>query len=270
MIDSTSPPVVLVFAGADPSGGAGIQASIESIASHGCHAVTIVTAITVQDTDNVHGYAPLDAEIIVDQARTILEDMPVSTIQIGMIGSTEAVEAINSILIDYPDIPVILDPILVAGGGTTLAETDVLDAIKHLLLPLTTILTPNTIEAYALAAGADTLDACAFSILEYGCDYILITGTHDNTTNVTNSLYSIENSLVRRFEWERLPHQYHGSGCTLSASIAAIIANGIEPIEAIKQAQEYTWNALSSGHRLGMGQHIPNRFFWANSGYDKN
>ncbi len=264
------PPAVLVFAGSDPTGGAGIQASIESITSAGCHPVTVVTAITIQDTEDVHGYAPLDHEIIIEQARAVLEDIPINAIHIGMIGSADAAEAIHSILIDYPDIPVVLDPILFAGGGTPLADEDIAEIMVNLIMPLTTIVTPNSNEAYTLSPGADSLDACANSMLDYGCEYVLITGTHNSTTNVVNTLYSADSSSATRYEWDRLPNSYHGSGCTLAASIAAHIAKD-ESIEiAVKKAQEFTWNALKHGTRMGMGQYIPNRFYWTSFNQNKN
>ncbi len=270
MIYSKTPPVVLVFAGSDPTGGAGAQAAIESIVSAGCHPVTVITAITVQDTQDVHGYAPLDHEIIIEQARTVLEDIPVSAIHIGMIGSAEAAEAIHSILIDYPDIPVVLDPILFSGGGSPLADDEIAEIMIGMILPIATIITPNSNEAYTLSPGADSLDACANSMLDYGCEHVLITGTHSSTANVVNSLYSADTANVMKFEWDRLPNTYHGSGCTLAASIAAYIALD-EPIEvAVKKAQKYTWNSLKHGTRMGMGQYIPNRFFWTSGNQDNN
>ncbi|THB63088.1 MAG: hydroxymethylpyrimidine/phosphomethylpyrimidine kinase [Gammaproteobacteria bacterium] len=257
------PPVVMSFAGTDPSGGAGIQAAIEAISSHGCHASTVVTCVTVQDTENVYGFAPLDPDVVIDQARAILEDMSVSAFHIGMIGNADTAEAINSILVDYPDIPVVLDPVLAAGGGTPLADGELIDAILNMLLPVTTVVTPNTKEAFTLSYGADTTDACAISLLESGCEAVLLTGTHDSTDKVTNSFYQAENPEVHRFDWDRLSHEYHGSGCTLAASIAAFMATGMEPLDAVIKAQEYTWFTLVNANRIGMGQLIPDRLFWA-------
>lgn len=264
MTENRSVPVVLVFAGHDPSGGAGAQADIEAIVSMGCHAAIVITALTVQDTARVHRFMPVEAMFVMEQARAILEDMPVTAIKIGMIGSVENVEAIHTVLIDYPQIPVVLDPVIASGGGTQLAGDDVVEAIRELLFPLATLVTPNSLEARALAPDGDTLDACAQEILESGCEYLLITGTHENTPDVVNVLYS---NLRRmdEYHWKRLPASYHGSGCTLAAAIAGLFAHGSEPFSAIRQAQEYTHEALTAGHRIGMGQHIPNRLFWVNS-----
>ncbi len=255
-------PVVMTLAGNDPTGGAGLQADIEAIASMGAHAVPVVTALTVQDTLNVMRLDPVDSTIVIEQARAVLEDIPVAAIKIGLIGSLENIEVIHTLLHDYPDIPVVLDPILRAGGGSRLASDEMHTALLELLLPYTTVLTPNSEEARTLAHEADTLDACAQELLDTGCELVLITGTHENSEAVDNRLYG-NHRLLETFSWERLPHSYHGSGCTLSSAIAGLLAQGLEPFTAIHEAQEYTWESLKQGYRLGMGQHHPNRLFWA-------
>jgi len=255
-------PVVLVFAGSDPSGGAGIQADIEALASHGCHTAPVITAITVQDTQDIQSMAPLDGLLVAEQARAALEDMPVAAIKIGLLGSVEVAEAINPILADYPDIPVVLDPVLSTGAGTGLADEEILEVMEALLMPFTTVLTPNSVEARVLAPDADNLDACAMSILEQDVEFVLITGTHENTDHVINRLYS-NHRLLESFTWERLSGSFHGSGCTLASSIAGLLAQGLEPFSAIHEAQEYTWETLRHGYRIGMGQALPNRLFWA-------
>lgn len=260
-------PVVMALSGSDPSGGAGIQADIEALASHGCHCAPVITAVTVQDTQDIKSYTPLDGTLIMEQARAVLEDMPVVAIKIGLLGSTEAVEAIHSVLHDYPDIPVVLDPVLASGGGTALADDELLEALSGLLLPNTTVLTPNSLEARLLAPEADNLDACAMALLDKGCEFVLITGTHENTPHVVNSLYG-NHRVLETFNWERLPGSFHGSGCTLAASIAGLLAQGLEPFSAVHEAQEYTWEALAHGYRVGMGQPIPNRLFWARTEED--
>lgn len=255
-------PVVMVFSGNDPSGGAGIQADIEALISHGCHTAPVITALTVQDTQDVIGYTPLDSALIVEQARAVLEDMPIAAFKLGLLASSEAVEAVHSILHDYPDIPVVMDPVLSSGSGTVIADDDAIDAMVELLLPQATVLTPNSLEARILAPEADSLDACAMALLARGTEFVLITGTHENTPQVINTLYA-NNRVMESFTWDRLEGGFHGSGCTLAASIAGLLAQGLEPFTAIHEAQEYTWQALSEGYRIGMGQRIPNRLFWA-------
>ena len=265
---SDIPPIVLCFGATDPSGGAGLQADILTIASMGCHPLSVVTAITVQDTGGVDDMLPIDSEWVSDQARAVLEDMPVAAFKIGLLGSVENIAAIAEIISDYPDIPLVFDPVLASGRGDELVSEDMLDALRELLLPQTTILTPNSIEARRLIQDEDNDDdnpdlaECAKRIILLGCEYVLVTGTHEHTPKVINTLYG-ERGLVRSDSWTRLPGIYHGSGCTLSSAIASLLANGLTLEEAVKEAQEYTWQALQFGFRPGMGQHIPDRLFWA-------
>ena len=262
------PPIVLVFAATDPSGGAGLQADIMTLSSMGCHPLSVVTAVTVQDTMGVDGVSPIDAEWVSDQARCVLEDVPVAAFKLGLLGSVEQIAAIAEIVSDYPEVPLILDPVLTSGRGDELASEEMVIALKELLVPQTTILTPNTLEARRLAADdpeeGEALDLaeCARRIITSGCEYVLVTGTHENTAQVVNTLYG-QNGVVRSDAWHRLPGSYHGSGCTLASAIAATIANGLEISDAVKDAQEYTWQTLRAAFRPGMGQHIPDRLFWA-------
>lgn len=273
MASAPPPPIVLAFAGTDPTGGAGIQADLLTLSSMGCHALSVITAITVQDTAGVEDVQAVDSDWVSDQARLVLEDMPVAAFKIGLIGSIENVAAIAEVVSDYPDVPLILDPVLASGRGDELATEDMVAAMRELLIPQTTILTPNSREARRLAAedGEDNeeldLEGCARKILAFGSEFVLITGTHENTPEVVNTLYGPQ-GVVRSDSWERLPGSFHGSGCTLAAAIAATLANGLEIPEAVREAQEYTWQTLNAGFRPGMGQHLPDRFFWARESDD--
>ncbi|MCX7157316.1 MAG: hydroxymethylpyrimidine/phosphomethylpyrimidine kinase [Rhodocyclales bacterium] len=267
-----SPPIVLTFAASDPTGGAGLQADILTLASLGCHPLSVVTAITVQDTAGVEGVLPLDADWVADQARALLEDMPVAAFKLGMLGSVEIIAAIAEVISDYPEIPVILDPVLASGRGDQFADEQMIEAMIGLLLPQTTLLTPNSLEARRLAqeigeAGGDTdlepgLAGCAHRLINAGCEYVLITGTHEGTPQVVNTLYG-SHGTVRTDRWDRLPGSYHGSGCTLASAIAAHFASGVNVADAVMAAQEYTWRTLAAGFRPGMGQFIPDRMFWS-------
>jgi hydroxymethylpyrimidine/phosphomethylpyrimidine kinase len=263
-----APPIVLAFAASDPTGGAGVQADLLTLASMGCHPLSVVTALTVQDTAGVEGVLAIDADWIADQARTLLEDMPVAAFKLGMLGSVEAISVIAEIVSDYPDVPLVLDPVLASGRGDQLADEEMIDALVELLLPQTSVLTPNSLEARRLAfdeeneADAPSLPECARRLINAGCEYVLVTGTHENTPQVENVLYG-PRGMVRSDRWQRLPGSYHGSGCTLASAIAANLANGLDLEEAVRDAQEFTWQALAAGFRPGMGQHIPDRFFWA-------
>ena len=261
-----APPIVLAFAATDPSGGAGLQADVMTLASMGCHPVSVVTAATIQDTMGVEDIMALDAEWVADQARCVLEDMPVSAFKIGVLGSAENIAAIAEVISDYPEVPLILDPVLASGRGDDLATDEMIVALRELLIPQSTIITPNSVEARRLVQeeGEDDIDLaeCARRLLATGCEYVLITGTHENTPQVINTLYG-QDGVIRSDSWERLPGTYHGSGCTLASAIAATIANGLSVSEAVKDAQEYTWQTLKAAFRPGMGEYIPDRLFWA-------
>jgi hydroxymethylpyrimidine/phosphomethylpyrimidine kinase len=264
--DPEFPPLVLTFAASDPSGGAGLQADVLTLASMGCHPLSVVTAITVQDTLGIEGVQALDAEWVADQARCLLEDVPVDAFKIGVLGSVENIAAIAEIVSDYPDVPLVLDPVLASGRGDELATESMIVAIRELLLPQTTILTPNTLEARRLVEAEDdddaSLAACAHKLIELGAEYVLVTGTHEATPQVVNTLYG-KDGVVRTDAWTRLPGSYHGSGCTLASAIAAMLANGLDLQEAVREAQDYTWHALKKAYRPGMGQFLPDRLFWA-------
>lgn len=264
MFASHSKPNVLCFSGLDPTGGAGIQADIESLFSIGCHCLPVITATTVQDTRNVSRIVPTEPMLLIEQARAVLEDMPVQAFKIGLIGSIENIEVIHTLLTDYPNTPVVLDPILRAGGGFEFSTESLISAMKNLLLPMVTVLTPNTDELQNLASGADNPEACAAALLDTGCGAVLLTGTHAAREQVINQLFTQHQETIH-WEWPRLPEQYHGSGCTLAASLAAYLAHGAELKDAARQAQQFTWNALSQGKRPGCGQYLPDRSFWQRS-----
>ncbi len=261
-------PIVLVFAATDPSGGAGIQADILTLSSMGCHPLSVITAVTIQDTMGVEDVLPIDAEWVADQARCVLEDMPVTVFKVGLLGSVEAIAAIAEVVSDYPDIPLVLDPVLASGRGDELASENMISAMRELLIPQTTLITPNSLEVRRLAQDDSNenddpdLSECARRLLNLGCEYVLVTGTHENTAQVVNTLYD-QQGVVRTDSWQRLPGIFHGSGCTLASAVAATIANGLGVPEAVRDAQEYTWQTLKFAYRTGMGQLIPDRLFWA-------
>lgn len=266
-----APPLVLTFAGTDPTGGAGLQADVLTIASLGCHPLSVVTAVTVQDSRGVEAYLPMDANWVVSQARCVLEDMPVAALKVGMLGSAEVALAVAEVAADYPQLPLILDPVLASGRGDQLASDDLLAAIKTALLPRTTVLTPNSLEARRLATDdaldekAPELPACARRLLDLGCAYVLITGTHEHTPQVVNTLYG-KSGVLQTTRWARLPSSFHGSGCTLASALAAMLAMGMTVEDAVREAQAFTDQSLRSAFRAGRGQAIPDRLYWARTG----
>jgi len=149
--------------------------------------------------------------------------------------------------------------VLASGRGDRLADEDAIEALRVSILPRTTVLTPNSIEARWLTGERD-LAACARALADRGCEYVLITGTHEEGAEVVNTLYD-ERGVVREDRWPRLPQSYHGSGCTLASAIAAYLAHGREPAQAVGEAQRFTWQALAAGFAAGRGQWLPNRFY---------
>ena len=254
-------PVVLCFSGHDPSGGAGIQADSEAIVSLQGHCCSIITALTAQDTRNVTAVYPQSPEAIIQQAEILLADVSVKAVKIGLIADSKIVSAIVQILKQLPGIPVVLDPVLAAGGGSELANQALIAVINEQLLPLITLITPNSPEARRLT-GLQNLADCAQALQGKGADYVLITGSHESTEQVHNQLFMPE-QLEQTFTWERLPHSYHGSGCTLASAIAALLAQGLDMFTACNEAQDYTWQALQQAYQPGKGQYHPQRFFWA-------
>jgi len=257
---SSSPPVVLAFAASDPTSGAGLQADLLTIAALGCHPLSVVTALTAQDTRGVERMLPVEAAWITQQARAVLDDIAVQAFKAGVLGSAQNVRAVSELVAEHGAVPFVVDPVLASGRGDPLAEEDAIEALRELILPRTTMLTPNSLEARRLADGAADLAECARRLIDQGCEYVLITGTHEAGREVLNTLYD-ESGVVREDRWPRLPASYHGSGCTLASAIAARLAQGLEPAEAAREAQQFTWEALAAGFKPGRGQFLPNRFF---------
>lgn len=260
------PRFVLSFAATDPTGGAGLQADLLTLASMGCHPLSVVTAVTVQDTHGVEGLLPIGARWVADQARVLLDEFAVAAFKLGALGTSENADAIARILAEHRDVPVVFDPVLASARGDTLSAGDMVDALRELIAPLATVATPNGIEARRLASRASdaagiSLEECARRLLALGCRYVLVTGTHEPTPEVVNTLYSATDE-PQSGRWQRLPGSYHGSGCTLASAIAARLAHGARVPQAVQEAQEFTWQTLSSAYRPGTGQHLPDRFFW--------
>jgi hydroxymethylpyrimidine/phosphomethylpyrimidine kinase len=259
--NTSNVPVCLVFAGNDPTGGAGLQADIEALASMGCHAAPVITALTVQDTANVMAVDPVPASSVIHQARAVLDDMPVAAIKIGLLPDIKTIQAVHGILSELTGIPVVLDPVLRAGGGRSLMDDQSRDAMRSLLFPQTTVLTPNGDEARSLSGRDDSLEACAMALLATGCDYVLVSGGHEAGEQIVNTLFA-QGQVLETLRWQRLPGEFHGTGCTLASSIAGLLCHGQETQSAIREAQKYTWETVRHAYKAGRGQQLPNRFFW--------
>jgi hydroxymethylpyrimidine/phosphomethylpyrimidine kinase len=229
-----------------------LQADLLTAASLGCHPLSVVTAVTVQDTSGVEEVQPLDAALVERQARRVLAETRVGAFKLGVLGSVENVRAIAGIVAQHPKVPLVLDPVLASGRGDPLASEAMLAALLELVVPRTTIATPNSLEAKRLGGEK--------ALRERGCRYVLVTGTHEPGAQVVNTLHG-PGGLVHAERWERLSGEYHGSGCTLASAIAAYLAHGHDMRSAVHEAQEYTWNTLSAAFRSGKGQLTPDRLF---------
>lgn len=253
-------PCVLVFAGLDPSGGAGLTADLQAIAGQGAHALTVCTALTAQDNDRVYGVQPVDAELVLRQARVVADKVAISAIKIGITGSAANAQAIAQFIIGLHKrqpaaLPVVLDPVLASGHGDLLSRDDAVQALSP-LLPLTTILTPNGLEARALSE-LTAPDAQAQALRARGCRHVFITGGHDASDEVVNRWYGPD--APRAWRWPRLDGAFHGSGCTLASAIAGQLALGLPTAVALENAQHYVYHALRDAYSIAAGQHIPLR-----------
>ena len=251
-------PCVLVFAGLDPSAGAGLVADAQAVAAQGAHALTVCTALTVQDNDRVYGVQPVDADLVLGQARALTARIAVSAVKIGIPGSAANAQAIAEVIRelrrDRPQLPVVLDPVLASGHGDLLTRGDAVAALAP-LLPLVTVLTPNGPEARQLT-GADGAEQQGAILRARGCAQVLITGGHDDGEHVVNRCFGTQSRLWR---WPRLAGGFHGSGCTLAAAIAGQLALGVPLLAALENAQHYCYGALRSAYTIAPGQRMPLR-----------
>lgn len=252
-------PSVLVFAGSDPSGGAGIQADVQAIAALGAHPLTSITALTVQDNDRVYRIHPTPADLVLQQAKALIDKMEIAAVKIGIVGNganAEAIaEAIGLLRQRRPNLHVVLDPVLASGHGDRLSADDPRETILR-LLPLATLVTPNLPEAAALCDGEQRAESQAGLLLEH-CRNVLIKGGHGEGPDVVNRWFS--RSDQRTWTWPRLDGGYHGSGCTLASAIAALLARGMPMRDALDQGQSYCQHALASAYAIADGQRMPDR-----------
>jgi len=243
-------PLVLTFAASDPTGGAGLQADLLTLAALGCHPLSVVTALTVQDTRGVASLDAVDAALVERQAAALLAELKVAAFKLGVLGSEANVRAVAAIVASHPRVPLVVDPVLASGRGDPLASEALIASLLELIMPRATLATPNSVEARRLGGER--------ALLDRGCRYVLVTGTHEATSDVANTLYDASGK-VREDRWPRLPGSYHGSGCTLASACAANLAHGVPMADAVRAAQEFTWQSLSAGFRPADGQYLPRR-----------
>lgn len=296
------PPPVLSFAASDATGGTGLQSDVLTLASMGCHPLSVLAAVIVSDTRGTEEVLALDAEAVAAQARALLEDIPVRAFKLGMVGSVENVAAIAEVLSDYPDVPLVVEPSLSLLDGEDAGCEDMVDALVELVLPQAQVLVAGRDEVLQLAAavaagrpfaeadpaaddetridfesgfglpfdddepaadeGELTVEEAVSRLLGLGLGHVLLTGGGEAGPQVVNVLIGPQ-GVVRTDAWERLPQRCLGAEATLAAALAAALAHGMEMPEAVREAQEFTWQALAAAYRPGMGRAVPDRLFWA-------
>lgn len=256
------PPIILCISGHDPSGGAGIQADIETIKQLGGHAASLISCLTRQDSRGLQAYQPVDAGWLQQQAALVIADYSIAAVKIGALGSADIAQACGQIIQQLREkqasLPVIIDPVLGASSGGTLSDSATDDTIVQTLLPLCSVLTPNQSELERLSGISDNPSAAAQSLMQQGCKAVLLTGSdsHPKTGHIKHQLYS-QGNIAQTLSCERLAGHYHGSGCTLASALAFYLAQGLDILEATTAAQHYCWQSLALGQALGSGQLIP-------------
>ncbi|WP_229445520.1 hydroxymethylpyrimidine/phosphomethylpyrimidine kinase [Massilia sp. Leaf139] len=254
----------------DPVGALGVQADVATFAAHGCHALSITTAMLVSDSARVEEWHEVDTGVMADQARQVLEDMPIAAVKIGAIASIEQAAAIAEIVSDYAEVPLIVDPFLSALPDSGMSDEDIVASIRQILAPQATVLQLSQSELGRMAelwreAGVDSsLEADVAELTARGCQYVLVTGTsrngHKNGHKRANTLFDRDDG-VTIIDWQHLPGHFVGAGTTLSGALAACMAHGMDAVEALRAAQDYTYGALLNAQRFGMGKLVPNRFY---------
>jgi hydroxymethylpyrimidine/phosphomethylpyrimidine kinase len=245
-------PCALSIAGSDSGGGAGIQADLKAFARCGVHGATAITAITAQNTAEVRGIYPLPRRAIIEQVEVVAEDIGVDAVKIGMLGNVETIGAVAEALGHTGDAPVVLDPVMVAESGAVLLEADARRALREVLVPRATVITPNLAEARALSEADEeaTVAELARALHGLGAANVVITGGHrEDATDVF-----FDGGGVVEIPGERHPDgASHGSGCTHSSALAAHLALGFEPLEAARRAKAIAAEAVRAG-LAGLGR----------------
>lgn len=258
-------PVVLCFSGLDPSGGAGLQADIESIGQSGAHAAIACTALTIQDSQRVHSFEAVSPAMVRQQAMAVLNDLPVRALKSGMLGSVESALELLELRQRHAGLPYVCDPVLVANSGGSLGNPAQLLPVFHQLMQVATLITPNSIELRALA-GCDDLSLGLERLFELGAQAILLKTAHEaNPTRIEHRLL-IQGTLAYSSYWPRLPGEYHGSGCSLASAIAGRLACGLDLLHAVQQAELWVHQSLRRADiPHAKGQRMPVRFVTSDS-----
>jgi hydroxymethylpyrimidine/phosphomethylpyrimidine kinase len=249
---------LLIIAGSDNSGGAGIQADIKTASAHGVYAMTAITAVTVQDTMGVHGVHPVPPDVVRGQILACLNDIGADAIKIGMLASDAIANAVAGALAGFPGIPLVIDPVLASTGGAVLLGPDALKTLKTRLFPLSALVTPNIPETESLTGirleTFDDMRIAADEFAGFGVPHVLFKGGHAAGPTVSDALVDTASGHITRFESPRIDTAHtHGTGCTLAAAIACGLAQELSLIEAVQRAHAYVQEAIRTAPGLGRG-----------------
>lgn len=265
-----STPIALTVAGSDSGGGAGIQADIKAMSATGSYACSVIAALTAQNTQGVTGVMPIPADFIRAQFDAVFSDIPIKAVKVGMLADVPTIEVVADCLRQYQPDFVVLDPVMVATSGDLLLAEDAVSSLIELMLPLADVVTPNLPEAMALLGQHGETEpeteqgllSLAKGILELGCQSVLVKGGHQSNNESVD--YWLNGTLTERFSAKRIEtRNTHGTGCTLSSSIASYLAQGNDILEAITLAKSYISNAIAHSDELYIGDgHGPVNHFY--------
>ena len=259
---------VLTIAGSDSGGGAGIQADLKTFAANACYGMSVITALTAQNTQGVSGIHAVPVDFVARQLDAVLSDIGADVVKVGMLFSPELIETVARKLREYRVTRIVLDPVMVAQSGDKLLQDDAVDALKTHLIPMAEILTPNIPETSVLLGRritvAGEMHAAAMELSELGCPNVLVKGGHLEGEDSDDCLFVREGQRIVRFPGTRVEtRNNHGTGCTLSSAIAAWIARGDDVEAAVRHAKEYITGAIRGGaaYRIGHGHGPVHHFF---------
>jgi hydroxymethylpyrimidine/phosphomethylpyrimidine kinase len=249
---------ILIVAGSDSGGGAGIQADIKTVTALGGYAMTAITALTAQDTRRVYAVQRMSPEFVTQQMRLAIDDIGVDAIKLGMLGDAATVNAVADVLETVRHVPIIIDPVMLAKGGDTLLTEDGVEVLKRRLLPLAAVVTPNIPEAEIMGGmhipDAEAMQHATEMMLTLGVRAVLLKGGHHDRGDSVVDLLATESGGLREFRMPRIATRHtHGTGCTLASAIATGMGQGLDLVDATTRARMYVQRAIESAPGFGLG-----------------
>lgn len=250
---------VLTIAGSDSGGGAGVQADLKTFSALGCYGLSVVTAVTAQNTQEVRSIHEIPAEEVGSQLETVLDDIHVDAVKTGMLANAAIIRTITAILSRYKTPNIVVDPVMISKAGAHLLRDEALEALKKHLIPLATVVTPNVPEAATLTEitidGYTDIERTMKALHTLGAQFVLLKGGHFDSREATDYLF--DGCVQKMYPEKRVETKHtHGTGCTYAAAIAGYLAQGFAPPEAIQYAKEYLTGAIKASAVLNVGQGI--------------